>query len=373
MTAGKRVVFVSDEKFLHAPLPGGVQICTRDYWSLLEACGLEVVPFPISHTRNLLTRVKIKLGVELYERYDFKQLATLLFEQIVARKAGIVALNQVDLIPFAPLLRRRFGQQLRIVVLSHGNESGDFLHSIVRNDQSGYWGRLRDITRLGFAIYAESHAFIHCVDAVFCISETETQINRWLGAHRTFFVPRTFAPRYLDWQPDLSRIGFVGTLNHLPNIGGLTLLLEALAKHDLGDLKVRVVGAPDRQGKALQRRFPFVDYLGSLDQAALEKEASQWSFFLNPVFWYARGASTKLAQAVNWGLPVASTPAGNRGYEWKRGTLLTAETPADLAGLILKNRRIEKVRDYAAQSRLVAESGPSFREIAERIEPWLLA
>ena len=54
-------------------------------------------------------------------------------------------------------------------------------------------------------------------------------------------------------------------------------------------------------------------------------------YFLNPVFYYSKGVSTKLAKGMNWGLPVISTVAGNRGYIFKRGGVITCYNPDEMA------------------------------------------
>ena len=96
-----------------------------------------------------------------------------------------------------------------------------------------------------------------------------------------------------------------------------------------------MVGAPETFGKQLAATYPFVTYLGYLNNDALRQEVGSWTFFLNPVFYYSRGVSTKLAKAFGWGIPVITTTIGCRGYVWCKGIPVIAETPAEMAKAIL--------------------------------------
>jgi len=115
----------------------------------------------------------------------------------------------------------------------------------------------------------------------------------------------------------------------------------------------------------ISRRFPgLIEYLGPLSDADLEKEASTWNCFVNPLFCFARGCSTKLATALGWRIPTITTPAGCRGYTWKQGSLPIAETPEGLAGLAL--RMLDAGFRNSAQHEVVriVESAPSLAEVA---------
>jgi glycosyltransferase involved in cell wall biosynthesis len=355
------IVFASDLGHVNAAVSGGVQVCTREYVDLLEAAGLDVAMFTVSTTRRWLPRLKIKLGVEAYDRYDFDALFGALVALIDQTGARLIALNQLMLIGFAPLLRRRYGDSVEILVLSHGNESGDFLHELTRRSATpGHPVRFRDVYRLGSLIRSESQHFIHDVDHVLALSETELEINKWLGAKSGLFIPRTFRSVDIGWAPVLNRVGFVGSLNHKPNYDGLVALVEELHKRGPGELKVRVVGGPPEVGHALARQYPVIEFVGHVPDAELEREAATWAMFVNPVLWYSRGASTKLATAINWGLPLISTPAGNRGYTWTDGDLLTVNTAAEMAERVLATAGdVEEIRKLARETSRVASSGPS--------------
>jgi len=352
-----KLLFISEEIHLSSEIPGGVQICTAEYIDLLEKSDYEVIKFPVKQTRNYWTRLKIKLGVELYTRYDFKRISKKIIQQIEKEAIKYIALNQVDFIKLAPYLRNHFKDKVTIIILSHGNESGDFLHEIVRNNKKKGLNKIRDIIRLGFSIYYESKHFINDIDVVLSISETEKQINNWLGAKKSIFIPRVFKPQFLDWKPDLNKVGFIGTLNHKPNLDGLIMLLEEMRNMDIGDLKVEVVGGPKEKGVELEKQYSFVKYLGHLSDDDLKLKAAKWALFINPIFWYSRGASTKLAQGINWGIPIISTEAGNRGYIWEKGSILTVETPKQMAfDIIYYTKKLEYITVLANEVKKIAKT-----------------
>ena len=137
-------------------------------------------------------------------------------------------------------------------------------------------------------------------------------------------------------------------------------------------MRFRLVGGPAAHGHALAARFAQVDYLGPLDEAALMAEAATWSCFVHPLFCYARGCSTKLAVALGWRLPVATTPAGMRGYEWREGNVPCAENPHELAVLALEMLVPAKARAVRAQICLAADSAPTLPEVAARLRAMLL-
>lgn len=366
-----RALFVTDPAHFDAAVPGGVQLCSRDYVALLRECGLDVEIHRVPHTRSVATRMLIRAGFEVYRRYDFAAQMAALDARIRELEVSVVALNQVALMGFAPLLRERWGNRIRIVLLSHGNESGDFLHDLVRRPR-GPLARLRDTYRLGALLRREAEVFSSSIDALLTISENDLRIGQWLGANRAAFVPRSLRPDFLDWTPVQGRVGFVASLDHLPNVAGLRAVLDELKAQDDGTVKVRLVGGPRAAGEALAKAYASIEYLGPLDDDALREEARTWCAFLNPVLWFARGASTKLAVAINWGIPVVSTPAGNRGYVWSSGELATEESPREFARITRLLALHASIRTQSADAvRSVASSSPSLGELARHVSPLL--
>lgn len=367
------VLFVTDANYVRADAAGGVQLCTQEYIALLAACGLTVEVHTVSPDRALKRRIASRLHLEIYWRYDVRLIAAGIITRAQELGARVVALNQVDLVRLAPVLRAALGPNVRLVVLSHGNESGDFLHEVVRRPAGSVLARVRDAVRLGFVIREEARLLSGAVDLVLCLSDVERRIDQWLGAREVLVIPRTFRPRPIPWNPVPGRVGFVGTLDHLPNSEGIRRVLDTIATRPGPTLTVRLVGRPEKEGRRLAEQYPFVEYLGALDQPSLQREVGTWSLFLNPVWWYARGASTKLAEGIAWGIPVLTTTAGYRGYEWNRGELLVADDPAAFVAIAcfyaLDQKRLAAA---ASHVREVAASGPTLESIAAALVPRLL-
>ncbi len=358
-------LIVSEPGFLSAPVPGGVQVCTAEYVALFQAGGFDTRFYPITARRDLPARAAIRLGVDVYGRYDVEAHAAAIAREAASSGAAVIALNQMDIAPLAARLRGLL-PGVPIVMLSHGNSSGDFLHESIAA-ATGPLARLRSHWRMGALLSRETAYFGRDLDLVLCLSETDEAIARWLGARDVLVVPRTFRSDLLEWRPVSGRIGCVATVDHFPNRAGLERLAMALGGEAIPGLALRLVGG-GAGGAAFERRFPFVEYLGPLHEPALRAEASTWSLFVNPLFWHARGASTKLATAVSWGLPVVTTPQGRRGYRWSDGELPEAAEPAAMARLIaslLPHR--DKLEALRAAVLRIAASGPVLAELGAEV------
>ncbi|MFN8256707.1 MAG: glycosyltransferase [Bacteroidales bacterium] len=364
----KDVLFISTKSHINKEKIGGVQLCSFEYIELLEKAGFNVKIQPIEYSANLMIRLKIRFGIDVYNRFRYNKIVKPIITKIKEENIKYVALNQVDHILLAKLLKQEFKKSVKIIVLSHGNESGDYLHQIVKSNKLNNVGKILNIYKLGALLYTESDIFSNDIDLVLSLSETELQINNWLGANHSLFIPRTFKPDFIDWRPVLNKIGFMGTLNHKPNYDGVIMVCEALKTKQINNIVFIILGLPELLGKKIEKEYSFVKYLGYLDDKAMRTEVSSWSLFLNPVFWYSRGASTKLAMAINWGLPVISTIQGNRGYKWESGGILTARNADEMADFIsCYANSIEKLGKLKEDIRLAAQSGPDLNCLANQI------
>ena len=203
---------------------------------------------------------------------------------------------------------------------------------------------------------------------MFCLAPFEAEIERWLGARAVTALPRTIPARMpLTWTPDPARLGFVGTLDHPPTGDGLQRFLTAFEAIAPPDLRVRIVGGPAAAGRRLAARFQTAEYLGPLDDADLEREAATWSVFVHPLFCWARGCSTKLAVALAWQVPIATTPAGARGYTWREGVLPMADTPDAFARLAIELAQPAAARRARDQVAAVAGSSPTIADVGRTI------
>ncbi|AEW02995.1 hypothetical protein A4D02_03100 [Niastella koreensis] len=366
----RKAIFLTHPQLLRSEITGGVQLCSQEFHHIIENISeLSLADYYVPYTRNIMQRVMMKLGMENYSMYDVKKDAPALLSYVEKENIEIVFLNMASVVRYAKPLKERFGDKVKVIMLSHGNHSGDFLHLITKplTKQSALRRTLNKI-RLGWLIATEAIHRVSYLDGVVTLSETEKQIENWFGGKRVEFLPRRLYADFLPYTPVAGRVGFVGRLDHPPNLQGVSILFDALQKMDHSKLEIRIVGAPDNYGQQLQSKYPFIKYLGELPDKTLEEEIKTWAVLLNPVWWYSTGASTKLARAISWGVPIISTTAGMRGYEWKQGSLIVADTPEEMARqLIINAPDPEKVQHWAAQTRIIANNGPEVESLGNQI------
>jgi hypothetical protein len=153
----------------------------------------------------------------------------------------------------------------------------------------------------------------------------------------------------------------------VPNIEGLLLLLRALPQARTSSARIRIVGGPNRIGHLLAKEFSNVDYLGTLPDEDLKREAGTWSCFVNPVFCHPRGCSTKLATAIGWQIPIVTTTAGHRGYVWDRGRLAVANNPQVFCDLALSMMDMGRAQANRIEVSHVARSSPTVVNVGQKI------
>jgi hypothetical protein len=352
---------------------GGVQVCTREFIEVIKAAGVELRFCPFEGDRRLSTRILRRFISSGYFRPAESAVLDTVVQLVAERKPDFVFLNQVALAPLAREIRQRLPTACKIVVLSHGLESTDLLHLVRLRRRFPLSGRVRPSAAiaLGQAILFENTSRAH-VDLVCTLSPFDAHLEHWVGAPRVGWLPRVIEPAPLDWMPLGTRLGFVGTLDHAPNIEGLVEVLERLSSRGTaGGLRVRVIGGPTGTGHWLAQKYSLVDYLGPLDDFELREEAKTWNGFLNPIFCHPRGCSTKLGTAIAWGIPIITTVAGHRGYTWGAGTLLLAETPDAFASMcveLLDRTRAENARVGVFE---VAASSPRTADVATKLRVML--
>ena len=360
-------VFVSASGYL-ADTPGGVQQCTREYLATLGAAGIELHLCPYEPDKRVSTRVIRKLWPSRYFRVAEQGLVERIQKAVEQSKARFVFLNQVMLATAAVSLRVMLRRDCKIVVLSHGLESTDLLHALrLKIDLPvALRGCLLGEQLFGDTLLRES-SYRSSLDLILCLSPFDVELEKWLGARRVEWSPRTVTSAPLSWNPQGNRIGFVGTLDHPPNIEGLSLFLQSLSTRAPTGIRVRVVGGPDRIGRLLIKRFSNVDYLGALSDDVLREEASTWNCFAHPIFCYPRGCSMKLATAIGWQIPVVTTTPGRRGYDWSRGALLVADSPDAFSDLCLKMMDVQTAQQARMQVVEVAHSSPTVTSVGRKL------
>jgi glycosyltransferase involved in cell wall biosynthesis len=365
-----KAIFLTHQQALRSEITGGVQLCSQEFRHIIENIAeIELTDYYVPYTKKFSDRIMIKLGLENYSMYDVEKDAPALIEYIRINQINLLFLNMASLVKYAKPVRQIFAEHVKIILLSHGNHSGDFLHLITKPlRRPSAIRRIADRMRLGWLVSIESEYRVKYLDGVVTLSETERHLENWFGGRKVVFLPRRLYADFLPFDPIPGRIGFVGRLDHPPNLQGMSILLDQMRKNDHSKIKIRIVGAPESYGRELQQRYPFVEYLGELSDKDLEREVAGWSLLLNPVWWYSTGASTKLARAISWGVPIISTTAGMRGYEWKQGALLVADTPEEMIRLMLNVAPdLAQVRHWADQTRTIAVNGPTIEDLAAKI------
>ena len=355
-----------------APIPGGVQIFTKESHSLLELAGLSLKNCLFDPANGLADKIMRRLNRKPYRRFLAVNLADRVLSLCATENARMVILNGQDLAPLSKVLKE-YRPDLNVILFSYGLESADYLHEIrTQSWRSEFYGvKKSQCTRLGRLLVEESKNR-NTLDAVLCMSDFEAEIENWIGAKRVLVIPRLIPDIPFDWRPKEGRVGFVGRLDHPPNLEGLRLVLDAIKINCPENLNFRLVGAPKTVADILSRRYKFVDCLGILSEDDLLTEAQTWACSMNPVFCYARGASTKLAVLLGWGIPVITTLQGMRGYEWGAGMPTVVDTPEDFAKALMDFAFDERKRNGAQLSvREIQGSSMNAEQIAQRIDRFL--
>lgn len=370
----KKAIFLTNKRSVYSDVTGGVQLCSQEFLEILKQVeSISLENYYVDFTKNFLQRVSMKLGLENYSMYDVEKDKNNLIEYLKENNIEVVFINMASLVRYAKPIKEKFGDRIKIILMSHGNHSGDFLHLITKPiKRVGILRNFLNKIRLGLLLSTESEFRIKYLDAVVALSETEMQIENWFGAKKSLFVPRRLESAFLDYHPVLKRVGFVGRLDHPPNLQGMEILLKALSDMKNADIEIRLVGAPELYGKKIEAMHSSVKYLGELSDEDLEKEAATWALQLNPVWWYSTGASTKLAKTISWGIPVVTAEAGRRGYKWTAGELLYADSPESMCKIMIEETDdLQKIRENAEQTKIVAQSGYTITQLGQMINDLL--
>ncbi len=349
-------------------VPGGVQLCSKEYLQTLAEAGFSLKFLKVENDRRMSNRVKRKIKPEPYN-YNFSQDKAIAdIKNSLTDSVKYIFLNQYVLRPLAKAIKENLGYGIRIVLLSHGLASVDYLHEIratsylsqnkVSNTEVNYLGRQ--------LLQETSHSAY--IDNVFCLAPFEVEIEKWLGAKRATHIPRTINEPPLNWEPIKGRVGYVGRLDHPPNKEGLLLVLNELKKIKGNRIELRIVGSPVEEGQELSETYEFVNYLGELSDEELRKEASTWSTFINPIFCYAMGCSTKLAVALGWEIPILTTTMGIRGYVWNEGQIPIADEVENFANLVVEYSDPAKSKAVKEEAKKIRNSSPNIVDVADIIK-----
>jgi glycosyltransferase involved in cell wall biosynthesis len=353
---------------------GAVSMCAHEYLRTLVAAGfrLQILTFDVD--RRPLVRLRRKLWPQSYANMIPPYVAAEAAEAARQTGARFIFLHMTDTAPLAGPLRGLLGPDIQIAMLSHGTESVDYLHKLRNREEVTAVFEPPPLRRTELArqlcLETSQRQFI---DHVFCLAPFEAEIERWLGAKAVTWLPRTIPMRPVVWNPQPGRVGFVGGLDHQPNLEGLLRFARALDGTAPDELRLRVIGGPEKVGRTFAQQFRHIEYLGPLSDEELEADAATWNCFVNPMFCYPRGCSTKLAVGLGWQIPVLTTPAGCRGYVWRAGQLPIADTAEGMARLAIGMLNRETAAAARREIQRVVETSPTLEEVAAKVHGALLA
>ncbi|BAY33452.1 hypothetical protein NIES2107_53480 [Nostoc carneum NIES-2107] len=353
----KKGFFVTLSVYVNSAF-GGVQRCTKEYREVIEAAGwsLEILAYEID--RRWQTRIFRKLKPSSFYNRIPQSFIDALIARVKSEHIPCVFLNQVDALSIAPYLKNAV-PDVKIVLLSHGAQFIDDFIAV--QNHSSISPRKR--YHLANTILDEMQLRQH-IDHVFTLSEQEVAFERWLGAKSVSWLPRIISPKPLDWRPIAGRAGFVGTLDHPPNYEGLLSVLTDLQTRKDFKETIRIVSSSKQLGKYLEKRFHFVKYLGRLDNENLQNEASTWTWFIHPLFSWSRGCSTKLADALEWQIPILTTEAGCRGYTWQKGNVIRFDAINDYCSYLCGKDSVYDISLVRQKIILASQTSPSILDVA---------
>ena len=353
---------------------GGVQICTAEYRAVLAAAGFRLETMPFGVDMRLFVRVQRKFEGMPYRRIFPPDLQGRIMQKVAEVNARFVFFNLHDFTPVAKALKTELGDRVKLVHLSHGVESTDIsIRQQVERTESGAVRCDRASGKeLGTALQWEAD-YRRYLDASLCLTPFDAQLERWLGVPSTAWFPRTAQRRLLDFRPVDGRVGCVGTLSHPPNRIGLQALFEKLKLMAAPPFHFRLVGGPETEGRAFAQEYSFVQYLGPLPEDRLIEEVKSWCSFVHPIFHVAKGCSTKLAVALGWGLPIASTCLGARGYIWDESAVPLADTDKGLADGTIKRSKAKDFEMHRRESMNVLGLQPKVEDVSREVRRYLLS
>ena len=118
-------------------------------------------------------------------------------------------------------LREEF-PSVQQVLLSHGAEGLDFCIEQNLRRESSTERHFRCVSeRMIGRAFLDQMRQRRSIDAVLTLSSFEVDIEKWLGAAKVLWVPRTITGTGLSMAPVDQRVGCVSTLDHAPNFEGL--------------------------------------------------------------------------------------------------------------------------------------------------------
>jgi hypothetical protein len=362
----EKALFICNEKFLDSSFPeGGVKFCTDEYLDLLKV-KFDVIYFPLKYSTSFGYKLSKKVGMSAYNDYETGTYEKDLKKLIKEHNIEYIFLNLTNTAVFAKCIKE-IDNNIKVILCSHGNESGDYLHDIVKHKKFSGIKSILSKYIIGKMLAKESETRKH-IDLVLTVSDVEVGIEKWLGASQVFMVPRYIDKMQMPYIPILGRVGFFSDLSHEPNFFGISEVCKSVDQNNIRDIEIHLAGGGSQRGKYLEKKYSFVKYLGYLSNEMLNEETASWTFALNPVFYYSRGVSTKLGKSLGNGMPVITSEIGLRGYVWKEGQLPTCKNANEMAILVNEiSKKMDEIYKYKNEVIKIQNSSPSYESQMEEV------
>ncbi len=258
---------------------------------------------------------------------------------------------------------REHGKELSAVLLSRPHIAIHFIESVRKHTEAVllYYGhdvhylRIEDQLRIdpndkGLRMERNEarkleHAVWENVDAIYYPSESETRhVTEWLRRKALQVRARTVPAYAYDWFPEnpeenLSRrhdLIFVAGFAHSPNVDGARWLVQEilpriLEKHP--DIHLSLVGSnPTDAVKRLQGAH--VTVTGFVSDDELRRFYAETRLVVAPLR-FGGGVKGKVIEAMRFGVPCVTTPAGIQGMPDVGNFLPVAEDPQEYARQVL--------------------------------------
>ena len=327
-----KAIFITNYRYVSSKTKnGGMKLCTLDFIKVIEK-KYDLVIVEIDFTKSILKKLKFKLGIDVYDYYDVQNYYSELQKLLGNDGISKVFINTAPAMKFSEICKK-IDPDCNVVLLSHGNESGDFIHELVNKPDTNL---TQSYYKLGKQLVLEAKYRKKYIDKVVVVSDIEKSLEYWLHSKEVLFLPRFFDADFLKWNPISGKIGFLADFTHLPNLYGVKNFCEELSKRNIPDnLKLVLVGVGDSRIDSLSKEYPFIQRLGYLSESELKTELGSWMAYLNIVLYYSKGVSTKLAKGMDLGLPVITTTQGNRGYTLSGLEEVTANNVEEFVDIVL--------------------------------------
>ena len=256
----------------------------------------------------------------------------------------VVQIESPFLFPYVPFIR---ANSRALVTLRSVNVEFRIWEGLARNAPSGL--RRTALRRLADSLHRYELAQMAGLDAIVPISDEDRDDFRDLGCTRPMYVvPCGITPADPQpYDPEPSRVGFIGSLDYLPNQNAVRWILDELWPQVLAlapEARLSIAGSRPPAWLVESARARGVDVLADVeDPAAFVRGVA---VFIAPLF-EGGGMRIKVLEAMSLGAPVVATTIGAGGIDARPGRdLLIADDAPSFAGAVV---RLSRDRDAAAE------------------------